>query len=748
MGALLEAVMKLKAQWDKSAARKTENQAKKLKSSIKKMLGAIGVSLSVAGLVRFGKSITKMAIDAAETQKKIDWAFTEVDEKGNVVSTDLVEQINAWAEEAALATHSSKADMQEYLLQVSDVLQQYGLNEAAAATLGAQITEVGSIMAEEMGVSQAEGIDLVTRAVGGDEDALKKLKVQLTDNAKKEAMMKLGLEGTYDALDAGQQALVNYTAVCDQNTASLERAKDELEVDPWDALNNEWNTLKTTLGEYLLPFFQEGTQFLSDLLGEVNKGTEAVDGTNTAATTAKELFDSLRDILGDVWEKGSAVVEAVGGIGNALGLVIGGIAVVKGIGIVAKIAGIVSALGPLLGALGLSAGATAGVVGVGIIGAILLIKVVFEDLMDFMEGKDSVIGAVVGGISDAWNGLKEVVPAAIDTVKESWEGFQTKAGEVAEAAGQKWEEFKTGFGNVTSAIGEAFSSLGDLPGNALAWAQNFVGNLAQGISEHLGPLTDAVNGILGLFSGIVEAATGALETAKSAIDNIKGDYGENYEERKANGQNSVVAAVGAVGDTVAEGVTETKSNYEARRESGQGRIMSAFGAIGDALTGNAYDSGVDFDENLAQGIEDGTVRIDEATGQVTAGINSVLGFSVPEEGPLSDQDEWGGHFMDNLVDGMRSGMPALRRTIRDVAELFLEIAETMDRVSAMTIAGFGNISARAMSTVSNATIIQTNNFSNTFNGTDRQNQANAAKELTSNAQDVTGYMADGLAFGV
>ena len=75
MGALMEAVLKLKAELDKTSQNKAKNSAKKLKNDLKKILGALGITLSVAGLVKFTKSNTQAAIDAFRNRRSGQGCF-------------------------------------------------------------------------------------------------------------------------------------------------------------------------------------------------------------------------------------------------------------------------------------------------------------------------------------------------------------------------------------------------------------------------------------------------------------------------------------------------------------------------------------------------------------------------------------------------------------------------------------------------------------------------------------------------
>lgn len=72
-------------------------------------------------------------------------------------------------------------------------------------------------------------------------------------------------------------------------------------------------------------------------------------------------------------------------------------------------------------------------------------------------------------------------------------------------------------------------------------------------------------------------------------------------------------------------------------------------------------------QNIAQGIRNAISFVSSAASSVAGAISSVLRHSVPEEGPLSDDDIWGVHLVQNIARGMESQKSSLRRQAESVA---------------------------------------------------------------------------------
>lgn len=108
--------------------------------------------------------------------------------------------------------------------------------------------------------------------------------------------------------------------------------------------------------------------------------------------------------------------------------------------------------------------------------------------------------------------------------------------------------------------------------------------------------------------------------------------------------------------------------------SGQVRpTRSAANAIASESTrinsnsGSTYTWGSHFAANFASGLRGGIRGVRSAASAVAAAARSILGFTVPDEGPLSDADEYGPHFIDLLTEGMIGGIPDIKRASTLVA---------------------------------------------------------------------------------
>ena len=72
---------------DKDSKNRVINEADALKGAVKKILGAVGITVSMAGVVKFGKDAMQAASDVEQMEQKF-----------NVVFDTISKDVDAWAE--------------------------------------------------------------------------------------------------------------------------------------------------------------------------------------------------------------------------------------------------------------------------------------------------------------------------------------------------------------------------------------------------------------------------------------------------------------------------------------------------------------------------------------------------------------------------------------------------------------------------------------------------------------------------
>lgn len=122
-------------------------------------------------------------------------------------------------------------------------------------------------------------------------------------------------------------------------------------------------------------------------------------------------------------------------------------------------------------------------------------------------------------------------------------------------------------------------------------------------------------------------------------------------------------------------------------------------------------------KNFVDGIKGGKSDVEEAVGEVTEPIESNLHHSVPDEGPLKDDDKWMPDFISNIAGGIRKGLPKVRAAVQGIAsELAVFASGAPTNVTQQMSQG----------ATSTRIVNQYNNWTNNFNGGTKQEQADLA----------------------
>ena len=115
---------------DKDSKNRVINEADALKGAVKKILGAVGITVSMAGVVKFGKDAMQAASDVEQMEQKF-----------NVVFDTISKDVDAWAENLANAIGRSKNSIKTYLADNQNLLVGFGMDRQAAAQLSEQMVE-------------------------------------------------------------------------------------------------------------------------------------------------------------------------------------------------------------------------------------------------------------------------------------------------------------------------------------------------------------------------------------------------------------------------------------------------------------------------------------------------------------------------------------------------------------------------------------------------------------------------------
>lgn len=708
---------------DQASEQKVEGSIKSLKSMASKVLGAVGITLSVAGI--------KSAIDGCV---EVASSIEEMQNKFDVVFGDMRNEVDKWAQEYSDAIGRNKNDIKTYLANQQNLLVGFGMTRQAGAEMAEQMTSLALDLASFGNMDETASVNAMTKAVMGESEAAKTLGAVLNDSTRAQAMATLGLKGTYDKLDQLTKMQVNYQAILQQSPDAIGDCQRSL--DSYESTKKRYiaklKEIKTIVGQFFLPTYQKilsigakGLTMIRDWLQKLTDLTDRLGGSQrvlailTAAFTAMLVAMNLKKI--------GAAINGFTKLARAIGLGHG-----KALAFFA---------------------------------VFLLLALVIEDFISFMRGDKSLLGTMLEragvdceklrqNIVGVWTKIKQAIgyigEGIRNVVVPIFEGIRT-------AAVVAFEEIQQAVAKVAPGIAQFFKELSSGKVDKKKWTDigESIGRIAVGVVAVIAAVKgiSAIFGVITTVISVVKAVISVIKLAfvvvKSIITVIKVVGAVISVLASAFGP--VILAIAAA---IAIGVLLWKNWDKIREAAGNllEGIKTTIGNVRDAivtgiqaaidwitsLPAEALKWGSDIIDGIVSGIQSAVGRVGEAVKGVADKIKSFLGFSEPEDGPLSDFHT----YMPDMIDLMASGITSGKKKVKDALE---------GMTGEMSVIAKANVVSKATGrgatggTTGGRTVTQNVNINNQFNG-DRAGQQKSSEAMDKAAGDATGEMARALAF--
>ena len=608
------------------------------------------------------------------------------------------------------------------------------MTRQAGAEMAEQMTSLALDLASFGNMDETASVNAMTKAVMGESEAAKTLGAVLNDSTRAQAMATLGLKGTYDKLDQLTKMQVNYQAILQQSPDAIGDCQRSL--DSYESTKKRYiaklKEIKTIVGQFFLPTYQKilsigakGLTMIRDWLQKLTELTDKLGGSQrvlailTAAFTAMLVAMNLK-----------------------------------------KIGAAITGFTKLARAIGLGHGKA-----LAFFAVFLLLALVIEDFISFMRGDKSLLGTMLEragvdceklrqNIVGVWTKIKQAIgyigEGIRNVVVPIFEGIRT-------AAAVAFEEIQQAVAKVAPGIAQFFKELSSGKVDKKKWTDigESIGRIAVGVVAVIAAVKgiSAIFGVITTVISVVKAVISVIKLAfvvvKSIITVIKVVGAVISVLASAFGP--VILAIAAA---IAIGVLLWKNWDKIREAAGNllEGIKATIGNVRDAivtgiqaaidwitsLPAEALKWGSDIIDGIVSGIQSAVGRVGEAVKGVADKIKSFLGFSEPEDGPLSDFHT----YMPDMIDLMASGITSGKKKVKDALE---------GMTGEMSVIAKANVVSKATGrgatggTTGGRTVTQNVNINNQFNG-DRAGQQKSSEAMDKAAGDATGEMARALAF--
>ena len=708
---------------DQASEKKVEGSIKSLKSMASKVLGAVGITLSVAGI--------KSAIDGCV---EVASSIEEMQNKFDVVFGDMRNEVDKWAQEYSDAIGRNKNDIKTYLADQQNLLVGFGMTRQAGAEMAEQMTSLALDLASFGNMDETASVNAMTKAVMGESEAAKTLGAVLNDSTRAQAMATLGLKGTYDKLDQLTKMQVNYQAILQQSPDAIGDCQRSL--DSYESTKKRYiaklKEIKTIVGQFFLPTYQKilsigakGLTMIRDWLQKLTDLTDKLGGSQRVLSVLAAAF--------------TAMLVAMN---------------------LKKIGAAINGFTKLARAIGLGHGKA-----LAFFAVFLLLALVIEDFISFMRGDKSLLGTMLEragvdceklrqNIVGIWTKIKQAIgyigEGIRNVVVPIFEGIRT-------AAVVAFEEIQQAVAKVAPGIAQFFKELSSGKVDKKKWTDigESIGRIAVGVVAVIAAVKgiSAIFGVITTVISVVKAVISVIKLAfvvvKSIITVIKVVGAVISVLASAFGP--VILAIAAA---IAIGVLLWKNWDKIREAAGNllEGIKATIGNVRDAivtgiqaaidwitsLPADALKWGSDIIDGIVSGIQSAVGRVGEAVKGVADKIKSFLGFSEPEDGPLSDFHT----YMPDMIDLMASGITSGKKKVKDALEGMTGEMSVIAKANVVSKATGRGATGR---TTGGRTVTQNVNITNQFNG-DRAGQQKSSEAMDKAAGDATGEMARALAF--
>lgn len=708
---------------DQASEQKVEGSIKSLKSMASKVLGAVGITLSVAGI--------KSAIDGCV---EVASSIEEMQNKFDVVFGDMRNEVDKWAQEYSDAIGRNKNDIKTYLADQQNLLVGFGMTRQAGAEMAEQMTSLALDLASFGNMDETASVNAMTKAVMGESEAAKTLGAVLNDSTRAQAMATLGLKGTYDKLDQLTKMQVNYQAILQQSPDAIGDCQRSL--DSYESTKKRYiaklKEIKTIVGQFFLPTYQKilsigakGLTMIRDWLQKLTDLTDKLGGSQRVLSVLAAAF--------------TAMLVAMN---------------------LKKIGAAINGFTKLARAIGLGHGKA-----LAFFAVFLLLALVIEDFISFMRGDKSLLGTMLEragvdceklrqNIVGVWTKIKQAIgyigEGVRNVVVPIFEGIRT-------AAVVAFEEIQKAVAKVAPGIAQFFKELSSGKVDKKKWTDigESIGRIAVGVVAVIAAVK-GISAIFGVITTVISVVKTVISVIKLAFVVVKSII---TVIKVVGAVISVLASafgpvILAIAAAIAIGVLLWKNWDKIREAAGNllEGIKATIGNVRDAivtgiqaaidwitsLPAEALKWGSDIIDGIVSGIQSAVGRVGEAVKGVADKIKSFLGFSEPEDGPLSDFHT----YMPDMIDLMASGITSGKKKVKDALEGMTGEMSVIAKANVVSKATGRGATGR---TTGGRTVTQNVNINNQFNG-DRAGQQKSSEAMDKAAGDATGEMARALAF--
>ena len=266
---------------------------------LKKVVGAISAAKIGQMLLNIGKDAIQAASDLEEVQNVVDVTFGDAGAK----------KIEAWAKAAGSQFGLTETQAKRFTSTLGAMMKSAGLTGDQITEMSTDMAGLAADMASFYNLDFDTAFQKIRSGISGETEPLKQLGINMSVANLNAFALQQGLSKTFDQMTQGEQTILRYQYLM-QATADAQgdfaRTSDGF-ANATRMLETNIETLKTKLGEVLLPVVNKVISGITNLFTELTKTPERTvidDFNDIEVDTTQKLAD-----LQATYDKAKSIIE-------------------------------------------------------------------------------------------------------------------------------------------------------------------------------------------------------------------------------------------------------------------------------------------------------------------------------------------------------------------------------------------------------------------------------------------------------
>lgn len=220
---------------------------------------------------------------------------------------------------------------------------------------------------------------------------------------------------------------------------------------------------------------------------------------------------------------------------------------------------------------------------------------------------------------------------------------------------------------------EQLQAMKDAQQDALDSMRGAMGDAGSALASGLGDMTSTLEDELDQQNQAIDSAMiaganaidGALSSSQRVVADILRGMSNDVDDSMSDVEDSMDRGGTMGGQAFASGIDAAWNDVNTAAQSLSSTVTDELDSVQDWT----YNSGHNAGANFASGLDDAYDSVMGAALSIANAVADYLHFSVPEKGPLADEDKWGGDMVDNLINGMISRERKLEKQTERMASI-------------------------------------------------------------------------------